>query len=898
MVTSLITKLIGTSNDRIIKKFYPIVEEINSKAKHYESLNNEDLANQTFLLKQRIKNGETLNDILVDAYATVREAASRVLNERHYDVQLLGGIAMHNGMIAEMCTGEGKTLTATLPVFLYALAEKGVHIVTVNDYLAQRDSGVMGKLYNFLNLSVGCIVGNMYDNDRKNAYSCDITYGTNNEFGFDYLRDNMKLSIQERVQKPFYFALVDEVDSILVDEARTPLIISGPSDDSSELYQSVDKMMQYIVDEDFEKDEKNRTVTLTETGSEHIENLLKEHELIKGENGSLYDLFNMTLLHHVNQALKAHKIFQKDIDYIVKDNKVIIIDEFTGRMMDGRRYSDGLHQALEAKEGAKIQNENQTLASISYQNYFLLYPKLCGMTGTAKTEEGEFESIYKLSVCVIPTNKPIARKDLDDEVYRTYLEKIDAICEVIKECKITRQPILLGSVSIEKSEYLSEHLTNRGIEHSVLNARHHANEAEIIAEAGAPGRITIATNMAGRGTDIKLGGNLQVRLQKALAEDPEADEAVLTKRIKAEIEENKKIVLEAGGLYVIGTERHESRRIDNQLKGRAGRQGDNGTSKFFLSLEDDLMRIFGSERLGALLQKMGLKPGEAIIHPIVSRSISRAQWKVEQRNFDIRKHLLKYDNVMSDQRHVIYEQRNEFLENSDLSYVIDDMFEVLIADLCNKFVPSNSYSEQWELHGLHEELMRLFAVNLDIYGWSSEEGVGSKEMNEKIKESVTRHFNEQKERLGSNLQNTYKSVLLKVIDQLWKDHLHCLDHLRMGINLRGYAQKDPLNEYKREAFQLFEGMISNFNETVISTISHTTGEIDFDEEHDESWDKLFENFNDERYDDEDDNKESKYSHLMTDEEASEMINAPRNSPCPCGSGYKYKHCHGNINLSS
>ncbi|HYD30557.1 MAG TPA: preprotein translocase subunit SecA, partial [Azospirillaceae bacterium] len=820
MFGAIARKLFGTANSRTVKALHKQVQVINELEPGVAALSDDELKARTDWLRGRLAQGETLDDILPDAFATVREAARRVLGQRHFDVQLMGGVVLHQGKIAEMKTGEGKTLVATLATYLNAIEGKGVHIITVNDYLAHRDSGWMGRIHNFLGLSVGCIVHGLDDDQRRAAYACDITYGTNNEFGFDYLRDNMKFRLPDMVQRPFNFAIVDEVDSILIDEARTPLIISGPAQDSSELYIAIDKLIPQLSPDDFEKDEKVRAVSLTEAGQEKAEEWLKQAGLLRA--GGLYDLPNIHLVHHVNQALRAHTLFQRDKDYIVKDDKVVIIDEFTGRMMEGRRYSDGLHQALEAKERATIQRENQTLASITFQNYFRLYPKLAGMTGTAMTEANEFAEIYSLDVVEMPTNVAVLRQDHDDEVYRTEGEKFEAIATLVAECRERQQPILVGTVSIEKSEALSEFLKKRKIPHHVLNARYHEQEAYIIAQAGRPGAVTIATNMAGRGTDIQLGGNVEMRVQQELAAvtDPAEREHRIA-RIRAEVERDKDVVKQAGGLYVIGTERHESRRIDNQLRGRSGRQGDPGASKFFLSLQDDLMRIFGSDRMDGMLQKLGLQEGEAIIHPWINKALEKAQQKVEAHNFEIRKNLLKFDNVMNDQRKVVYEQRRDLMEADDISGTIQGMRHEVIAELVAKCIPANSYPEQWDLASLHEEIRRILARDLPVLEWGKEDGITETEIIERLQAAGDRLMAEKAANFGPEMMRAAeKSVLLQLLDQAWKEHLLQLDHLRQGINLRAYAQKDPLNEYKREAFGLFEAMLSNLRETVTMVLSH------------------------------------------------------------------------------
>src|ERR1700757_2566064 len=820
MLGALARRLFGSANDRYVKSLGPIVSAINEIEPELEKLSDEALRTRTTEFKERLAEGAELDDILVDAFATVREAAKRTLGQRHFDVQLMGGVVLHRGMISEMKTGEGKTLVATLPVYLNALTGKGVHVVTVNDYLAKRDAEWMGQIYNLLGMSVGCIVHDLDDYQRQQAYLCDVTYGTNNELGFDYLRDNMKFRLEDMAHRPFHYAIVDEVDSILIDEARTPLIIAGPTEDNSELYMRVDKLIPALEDGDYEKDEKQRTVALTESGVEKIEGMLRQFGLLTA--GSLYDIHNVGLVHPVNQALRAHKLFARDTDYISKDDKIIIIDEFTGRMMEGRRYSEGLHQALEAKESVTVQNENQTLASITFQNYFRLYPKLAGMTGTAMTESQEFSDIYKLEVIEIPTNEPCIRDDTDDEVYRTTREKYDAIVQHVLECQEKKQPMLIGTVSIEKSEALSAVLKKHKIPHNVLNARYHEQEAYIIAQAGRPGTVTIATNMAGRGTDIQLGGNLEMRLKTDLA--PIEDAAVREARaaaIRDEIARAHEEVVAAGGLFVVGSERHESRRIDNQLRGRSGRQGDPGASKFFVSLEDDLMRIFGSERMDSMLQRLGLKEGEAIIHPWVNKALAKAQQKVEARNYDIRKQLLKYDHVMNDQRKVVYEQRREIMSARDVADTVADMRAETIAEMVALAIPENSLVEQWDIPALHAECLRLLALDLPLVEWAKEEGIGGGGKGERITDAADRRMAEKSANYGPDLMRmAEKSLLLQLLDQTWKDHLLSLDHLRQGINLRAYAQRDPLNEYKREAFELFEAMLANLRQHITSVLSH------------------------------------------------------------------------------
>jgi preprotein translocase subunit SecA len=909
MLEAIAKRLFGSANERFLKSLDKDVQAINGLEPSLEALSDADLAARTPWLKERLSQGESLDDLLVDAFATVREVAKRVLGERPFDVQLLGGMVLHRGMIAEMRTGEGKTLVSTMPVYLNALGGEGIHVVTVNDYLAERDSQWMGGIFNFLGLSVGVITNNKDDLERQEAYACDVTYGTNNELGFDYLRDNMKFSLDDMVQRPFSYAIVDEVDSILVDEARTPLIISGSTEDVSELYEAIDKLIPKLGPDDYEKDEKVRAVTLTEAGTENIEQMLKDAGLIT--EGNLYDLNNVSLVHHSNQALRAHKLFKRDTDYIVKDNKVIIIDEFTGRMMEGRRYSEGLHQALEAKENAEVQLENQTLASITFQNYFRMYPKLAGMTGTAMTEAGEFSEIYGLEVIDIPTNVSCVRVDNDDEVYRTVEEKDAAIIELVGECQKRNQPVLVGTVSIEKSEHLADLLKKNKVRHNVLNARYHEQEAMIIAQAGAPGSVTIATNMAGRGTDIQLGGNVNMRIAQEVKETEGSEAHDLgARRIREEIAEFKKVVLEAGGLMVIGTERHESRRIDNQLRGRSGRQGDPGASNFFLSLEDDLMRIFGSERIDSMLQKLGLEEGEAIIHPWVNKALEKAQQKVEARNFEIRKNLLKFDDVMNDQRKVIYEQRKELMSVEDVSEDIAGMRQQVLDDLIAQCIPEKAYAEQWNIETLHEEALRIFALDLPIADWAKEEGIADAEIHERLSKAVEDRMKAKADVYGAEImRDVEKSLLLQLLDQLWKDHLLTLDHLREGIGLRAYAQRDPLNEYKREAFNLFEDMLNMLRERVTQVMSHVEMEVDGldlaqlnrpEQEMTETReDPAFQAFV--AYEGE----EGELAQIapVTSRQAAATLDpdnpatwgrVSRNAACPCNSGQKYKHCHGKV----
>jgi preprotein translocase subunit SecA len=895
MLASLAKSLFGSANDRKVKPLWATVSKINALEPRFSAMSDAELAAMTPAFRERLEKGETLDDLLPEAFAVVREAAKRTLGQRHFDVQLVGGMCLHKGNIAEMKTGEGKTLVATLPVYLNALAGDGVHVVTVNDYLARRDSEWMGQIYRFLGMSVGVIVHGLDDAERKAAYGADITYGTNNEYGFDYLRDNMKYSLDTMVQRGHAFAIVDEVDSILIDEARTPLIISGPTDDQSEMYRQVDAVMTGIVKEDYDLDEKQRQVSLTEQGNEHVTQMLKAAGLLP--DGDLYDTENITIVHHVNQALKAHLLFQKDKDYIVKNGQVVIIDEFTGRMMEGRRYSEGLHQALEAKEHVEVQPENVTLASITFQNYFRLYDKLAGMTGTAMTEAAEFMDIYKLDVLEIPTNVPVARKDYDDEVYRTVGEKYDAIIKLILECRDRGQPVLVGTTSIEKSEELSEILKKRKIPHNVLNARYHEQEAYIVAQAGVPGAITIATNMAGRGTDIQLGGNADMRIRQELAGITDENELrTKAEAIKAEVAENKQKALAAGGLYMIGTERHESRRIDNQLRGRSGRQGDPGASKFFLSLQDDLMRIFGSDRMDAILTKLGLEPGEAITHPWVNKALEKAQQKVEARNFEIRKNILKYDNVLNDQRRVIFEQRKEIMSSDDVSDQIADFREEVVEMLVSRHIPEKAYPEQWDTAGLEDEVGGIFGVQLPIRDWAKEEGIADEEVRERILKAVEeRAAARAAEYSPEVMRYVEKAILLQTLDHDWREHIVDLDHLRQYVGLRGYGQRDPLNEYKSDAFELFQALLSKLRTGVVRQLMHVqiqtgpvppleatplpamqashldplTGEneveqaglwpndLPVDPNNPRTWDKV-----------------------------------SRNAPCPCGSGRKYKHCHG------
>jgi preprotein translocase subunit SecA len=899
MIGAFARRLFGSANDRYVKSIDPVIEEINALEPELAALDDAALRNRTQLFKDRLAQGESLDDLLVEAFATVREAAKRTLGQRHFDVQLTGGVVLHRGMISEMKTGEGKTLVATLPVYLNAVTGKGVHVVTVNDYLAKRDSEWMGQIYGFLGLSVGCIVHGLDDSQRRVEYAADVTYGTNNEFGFDYLRDNMKFRLEDMVQRPFNFAIVDEVDSILIDEARTPLIISGPTEDNSDLYRQVNRLIPNLKAEDFEKDEKQRTVTLTELGVERMESLLQEAGLLSA--GTLYDIHNVSLVHHANQALRAHKLFARDTDYIVRDDKVVIIDEFTGRMMEGRRYSEGLHQALEAKEGVTIQNENQTLASITFQNYFRLYPKLAGMTGTAMTEATEFSDIYKLDVIEIPTNEPCIRKDTDDEVYRTTREKNEAILAQVLECRERMQPVLVGTVSIEKSEALAELFKKKKIPHNVLNARYHEQEAFIIAQAGRPGAVTIATNMAGRGTDIQLGGNLDMRLRQELAgiDDPSQRE-VRAAAIRAEIEAARAEVRKAGGLFVTGSERHESRRIDNQLRGRSGRQGDPGGSKFFVSLEDDLMRIFGSERMDGMLQKLGLKEGEAIIHAWINKALEKAQQKVEARNYEIRKHLLRFDDVMNDQRKVVYQQRREIMSAPDVAAMVTDMRHDTIERMIERCVPQNSLPDQWDMASLHAECVRLLNVDLPVADWAKEEGIGEDEVRERLIQAADAKMAQKAANYGADtMRLVERSLLLQILDQAWKDHLLSLDHLRQGINLRAYAQRDPLNEYKQEAFVLFQEMLAHLREQVTSVLAHV--ELRVQRPDDPALALAPQSAPAPRPRMVETREDPAMAGGAQAGAAMALATAPapwaktsRNAPCPCGSGKKFKHCHGRV----
>jgi preprotein translocase subunit SecA len=890
-------KVFGSVSDRRVKRYRPLVEAINALEPDMARLTDAELRGKTDEYRKAVADGASLDSLLPVAFATVREAAKRTLGQRHFDVQLIGGMVLNEGSIAEMKTGEGKTLVATLPVYLNALAGRGVHVVTVNDYLAKRDSAWMGRIYQFLGLSVGVIVHGITQDERRRAYAADITYGTNNEFGFDYLRDNMEYNLQNMVQRPHYFAIVDEVDSILIDEARTPLIISGPTEDRSELYTKIDTVIPQLGAGDFELDEKVKSATFTEEGTEKVEGILRADGVLKGE--SLYDVENVAIVHHLNNALRAHKLFLRDRDYIVKNGQVVIIDEFTGRMMEGRRYSDGLHQALEAKEHVKIQPENQTLASITFQNYFRLYEKLAGMTGTAATEADEFADIYKLDVVEIPTNMPVARVDEDDAVYRTVEEKYKAIVELITDARSRGQPVLVGTTSIEKSEQLAERLRKSGLkDFEVLNARHHEREAAIISQAGKPGAITIATNMAGRGTDIQLGGNLDMRLAAELEGiEDEAERTAKTQAIRADVERMKGEALAAGGLLVIGTERHESRRIDNQLRGRSGRQGDPGRSQFFLSLQDDLMRIFGSDRMDGMLTKLGLKDDEAIVHPWINKALERAQGKVEAHNFDIRKNLLKYDNVMNDQRKVIFEQRIELMTDENVADTVRDMRHEVIEELVSQFIPERAYPEQWDVDGLAAAVRNQLGLDLPVADWAKEEGIADEEMRERITKAADELMARKAAKFGPELMRAVeKQVLLQTLDHLWREHLATLDHLRSVVGFRGYAQRDPLNEYKTEGFELFQSMLANLRKVVVGQLAH----VEVQQRPPEPAPFFGEAHHIDPLTGEDEMAELDGAEPRAGgRDAARDPNNPstwgkvgRNEPCPCGSGKKFKQCHG------
>ena len=900
-------KVFGTPNDRKVKSVRPLVAKINALEPDFQKKTDEEIIAKTRELQERVQaKGESLDSILPEAFANCREAARRTLGLRAFDVQLIAGIFLHQGNIAEMKTGEGKTLMATFPAYLNALAGKGVHVVTVNDYLAKRDAGWMSKVYGALGLSTGVVYPFQADDEKREAYRADITYATNNELGFDYLRDNMKGSVEEMSQRGHFFAIVDEVDSILIDEARTPLIISGPSQDRSELYKVLDKYIPELTEEHYTIDEKARNATYTEEGNEFLETRLHEDGVLP-EGQTLYDPESTTIVHHVNQALRAHKLFHKDQNYVVANDEVVLIDEFTGRMMKGRRLSDGLHQAIEAKEGVTIQPENVTLASVTFQNYFRLYSKLSGMTGTGMTEAEEFAEIYNIGVVEVPTNKPIARADEHDRVYRTAQEKYLAVVEAIKEAHTKGQPTLVGTTSIEKSELLSHLLTQAGVPHNVLNARQHEQEAKIVAEAGRPGAVTIATNMAGRGTDIQLGGNVDMRLHEELAKTPDANPDELRAQLEAEQEAEKKRVLAAGGLFVLGTERHESRRIDNQLRGRSGRQGDPGRSLFFLSLEDDLMRIFGSERLDSVLSKLGMKEGEAIVHPWVNKSLERAQQKVEGRNFDIRKQLLKFDDVMNDQRKAIFSQRREIMETEDISEVAADMRNQVIADLVDTYLPPKTYVDQWDLEGLHAALLENLNMDLPVDDWAHEEGVDHNEIVHRIEETTDAYMAEKAESFGlENMHSIEKQVLLQTIDLKWREHLVTLEHLRSVVGFRGYAQRDPLSEYKTEGFQLFETMLDSLRFDVTKRLAMIRPLTE--EERQAIFAQQFAQFLPQG--DDAAEFEGEPAPVIEPERVSGAFpnaipgfdeNDPstwgepgRNDPCPCGSGEKFKYCHGKL----
>jgi preprotein translocase subunit SecA len=916
MISYIAKKIFGSVNDRIIKSLFLEVEKINALEPQISALSDQELKNKTVEFKTRLQAGQTLDQILHEAFAVVREASKRVLQMRHFDVQLIGGIVLHQGKISEMKTGEGKTLVSTLPCYLNALSGNGVHVVTPNDYLSKRDSAWMGKVHQFLGLNVGCVTNELNDEERKAAYNCDITYATNNELGFDYLRDNMKYFVSDMVQRQGKssknFAIVDEVDSILIDEARTPLIISGPTNDNSKLYEEINNLIPKLEENCYQIEEKERSVFLTDNGVEKMEQLLKQKGLIE-ENSSLFDVNYVSLVHHTNQALKAHKIFRNEIDYIIKDNSVVIIDEFTGRMQEGRRFSDGLHQALEAKEGVRVRNENQTLASITFQNYFRLYNKLSGMTGTAMTEAMEFEEIYGLKVVEIPTNKMVSRIDEDDEIYKSEDAKYNAIVKAIEESYTKMQPVLVGTVSIEKSEYLSKLLRQHKLPHSVLNAKYHEQEAEIISQAGVPGAITIATNMAGRGTDIKLGGNAEIIVEEFLNSEVAktlSDEEVKDKiaEINAKIEKDKKVAIDAGGLFVLGTERHESRRIDNQLRGRSGRQGDAGRSKFFLSLQDDLMRIFGSEKLQGMLSTLGLKDDEAIFHPWITRTLAKAQQKVEMRNYEIRKNLLKFDDVVNNQRKAIFSLRHEVINSEDITQKITKYCLEVNSDLVEDYIPKNAYQDSWEIESLENEIFRIYGIKIDLKSESEKDGITEKEILSLINQKTDQIFRDKENLYGIEvMKKIEKQIFLLTLDSEWKDHLLSLDKLRNGINLRAYAQKDPLIEYKKEAFGLFEDMMLRMEEEIVIRLAHV--QLSFSEEDREinliahaPKQKMFETRNDPSMiaaEAEIAKTTSSISPIKThfDPKDRDPRNPEtwgqvgRNELCPCGSGKKYKHCH-------
>ncbi|ETW12143.1 preprotein translocase subunit SecA [Roseivivax marinus] len=907
-IGSIAKKVFGTPNDRKIKATRPLVERINGLEEGIQALDDAGLRAKTDEFKKRYADGESLDDLLPEAFAVCREGARRALGLRAFDVQLMGGIFLHQGNISEMKTGEGKTLVATFPAYLNALSGKGVHIVTVNDYLARRDAEWMGKVYGALGMTTGVVYPRQPEDEKKTAYQADITYATNNELGFDYLRDNMKSELNQMAQRGHNFAIVDEVDSILIDEARTPLIISGPAQDRSQLYEAIDRVIPELQDDYYTLDEKTRNVSFSDEGNEFLEGRLHQMGLLE-EGQTLYDPESTTVVHHLNQGLRAHKLFQKDKDYIVRDGEVVLIDEFTGRMMPGRRLSDGLHQAIEAKEGAKIQPENVTLASVTFQNYFRLYDKLSGMTGTATTEAEEFAEIYGLGVVEVPTNKPIARMDEDDQVYRTAQEKYEAIAREIKRAHEKGQPVLVGTTSIEKSEMLSQLLQREGLPHNVLNARQHEKEAQIVGDAGKPGAVTIATNMAGRGTDIKLGGNVDFQIMEAIEADPNGNPDEIRQRIEAAHEDDEKKVLESGGLFVLATERHESRRIDNQLRGRSGRQGDPGRSSFFLSLDDDLMRIFGSERLDNVLGKLGMKEGEAIVHPWVNKSLERAQAKVEGRNFDIRKQLLKFDDVMNDQRKVVFSQRREIMEAEDVTEITQDMRHQVIDDLVDTYCPPKSYADQWNLEGLYAACIEKLGVDLPVMGWGEEDGVDQEVVRERIEEASDKYMEEKAEKFGPDtMRQIEKQMILQTIDGKWRDHLLTLEHLRSVVGFRGYAQRDPLNEYKTEAFQLFEGMLDSLREEVTTKLAQIQPMTE------EQRQQLLDQMARQQARTQQAAAQAPAGATNPEQEAAGPAVAPteplvegfdesdpstwgepgRNDPCPCGSGQKFKHCHGRL----
>ncbi|MFV0514533.1 MAG: preprotein translocase subunit SecA [Jhaorihella sp.] len=905
-IGTLAKKVFGTPNDRKIKATRPLIDQINALEPEFEKLSDEALKDKTSEFRKRVKDGESLDKLLPEAFANCREGARRALGLRAFDVQLMGGIFLHQGNISEMKTGEGKTLVATFPAYLNALMGKGVHVVTVNEYLARRDAEWMGKVFAALGMTCGVIWSNMPNAEKMAAYESDITYGTNNEFGFDYLRDNMKSELSELFQKTHYFAIVDEVDSILIDEARTPLIISGPADDRSDLYTTIDSVIPSLSEEHYELDEKTRAVTFSEEGNEFLEKQLMARGLLP-EGQTLYDPESTSIVHHVNQGLRAHKLFQKDKDYIVRDGEVVLVDEFTGRMMPGRRLSEGLHQAIEAKEGVEIQPENVTLASVTFQNYFRLYEKLSGMTGTALTEAEEFAEIYGLGVVEVPTNQPIARVDEDDRVFRTAAEKYQAMIDEIKTAHEKGQPVLLGTTSIEKSEMLSRMLTEAGIEHNVLNARQHEKEAQIVADAGRLGAVTIATNMAGRGTDIQLGGNVELKVMQALDENPDADPAELRTAQEAGHAEEKRQVIEAGGLFVMASERHESRRIDNQLRGRSGRQGDPGRTSFYLSLEDDLMRIFGSERLDKVLKTLGMKEGEAIIHPWVNKSLERAQAKVEGRNFDMRKNLLKFDDVMNDQRKVIFGQRREIMAAEDLSEIVKDMREQVIDDLLDEFMPPKTYADQWNTEGLYAQVIEKLGVDVPVMEWAAEEGVDDEQIRERLVKETDEMMARKAVDFGpETMRNIEKQVLLQTIDSNWREHLLKLEHLRSVVGFRGYAQRDPLNEYKNESFQLFERLLDSLRETVTQQLARIRPLTD--EEQRQMLAQMAAQQAQLQQQAGAENPDvtvasgAEPREVAAGEAAPDFVesdpstwgNPGRNEKCPCGSGRKFKHCHGRL----